>query len=36
MTAGSAFGLAVEPLGDGFRFAAVDDAMNTLDLWVVR
>jgi hypothetical protein len=37
MTAGAAFGLAVEPmLGGGFRLAAVDDAMNTLDLWVVR
>jgi hypothetical protein len=36
MTAGSAFGLAVEPVGAGFEFAAVDDAVNTLDLWVVR
>ena len=34
--AGAAFGLAVEPLADGFGFAAVDDALNTLDLWVVR
>ncbi len=34
--AGAAFGLAVQPLADGFRFAAVDDALNTLDLWVVR
>jgi hypothetical protein len=34
--AGAAFGLAVEPLGVGFRFAAVDDFANTLDLWVVR
>ncbi len=35
-TAGSAFGLAVEPVGDGFAFAAVDDAINKLDLWIVR
>jgi hypothetical protein len=35
-TAGAAFGLAVEPLQHGFRFAAVDDALNTLDLWVVH
>jgi hypothetical protein len=34
--AGAAFGLAVEAEGDGFRFAAVDDALNTLDLWTVR
>jgi hypothetical protein len=33
-TAGAAFGLAVEPTATGFRFAAVDDAVNTLDLWV--
>jgi hypothetical protein len=35
-TAGGAFGLAVEPLADGFRFAAVDDVLNTLDLWIVH
>jgi hypothetical protein len=34
--AGAAFGLAVEAQGNGFRFAAVDDAVNTLDLWTVR
>ncbi len=34
--AGAAFGLAVEPVGSGFQFAAVDDFANTLDLWVVR
>jgi hypothetical protein len=36
MNAGAAFGLAVEPVGRGFRFAAVDDFTNTLDLWVVH
>jgi hypothetical protein len=37
MTNGSAFGLAVEPKsGGGFQFAAVDDALNVLDLWVVK
>jgi hypothetical protein len=35
-TAGGAFGLAVEPVGSGFEFAAVDDVMNTLDLWIVK
>jgi hypothetical protein len=35
-TAGAAFGLAVEPVGHGFRFAAVDDALNVLDLWIVH
>jgi DNA-binding beta-propeller fold protein YncE len=35
-TAGAAFGLAVEPHGTGFQFAAVDDAVNTLDLWTVH
>jgi DNA-binding beta-propeller fold protein YncE len=35
-TPGSAFGVAVEPRFRGFRFAAVDDAMNVLDLWVVK
>jgi hypothetical protein len=33
--AGSAFGLALEPSGNGFRFAAVDDGTNMLDIWVV-
>jgi len=33
---GSAFGLAIVPLGDGFRFAAVDDGTNMLDVWDVR
>jgi len=33
---GSAFGLALESSGDGFRFAAVDDALNVLDVWVVK
>jgi hypothetical protein len=33
---GSAFGLALEAFEDGFRFAAVDDALNVLDIWVVR
>jgi hypothetical protein len=32
---GSAFGLAVEALEDGFRFAAVDDGLNVLDIWDV-
>jgi hypothetical protein len=35
-TAGAAFGVAVEPMGSGFEFAAVDDAVNTLDLWIVK
>jgi hypothetical protein len=35
MNAGSAFGLAVLPVGGGFEFAAVDDFSNQLDLWVV-
>ena len=34
--AGSAFGLALDSSEDGFRFAAVDDATNVLDIWVVR
>jgi hypothetical protein len=34
--AGSAFGLAVVPSGRGFRFAAVDDALNVLDIWDVN
>lgn len=33
---GSAFGLAIMPLSDGFRFAAVDDGNNILDVWNVR
>lgn len=33
---GSAFGLALESSGAGFRFAAVDDALNVLDVWVVK
>jgi len=33
---GSAFGLALESSEDGFRFAAVDDSLNVLDVWVVR
>lgn len=33
---GSAFGLAIVPLGDGFRLAAVDDGNNILDVWDVR
>jgi len=33
---GSAFGLAIVPLGDGFRFASVDDGVNMLDVWEVR
>jgi hypothetical protein len=32
---GSAFGLAIVPLSDGFRFAAVDDGNNILDVWNV-
>lgn len=35
-TVGSAFGLAIVPLEDGFRFAAVDDGVNMLDIWNVR
>lgn len=33
--AGSAFGLALSQRGDGFRFAAVDDGANVLDIWDV-
>jgi len=33
---GSAFGLALESSIDGFRFAAVDDNLNVLDVWVVK
>lgn len=36
-SAGAAFGLALEPSPTGgFRFAAVDDATNVLDVWVVQ
>lgn len=34
--AGGAFGLAIEPLQDGFVFAAVDDNTVVLDIWVVQ
>jgi hypothetical protein len=33
---GSAFGMALVERGDGFRFAAVDDGQNVLDVWEVR
>jgi sugar lactone lactonase YvrE len=33
---GSAFGLALEPISGGFRFAAVDDGRNVLDEWLVN
>jgi hypothetical protein len=33
---GGAFGLALTRVGDEFRFAAVDDVLNVLDLWIVR
>jgi hypothetical protein len=33
---GSAFGLALQEAGDGFRFAAVDDGLNVLDVWKVE
>lgn len=32
---GSAFGLALAVTGDHFRFAAVDDGLNVLDIWDV-
>jgi hypothetical protein len=35
-TSGSAFGIALASFDDGFRFAAVDDTLNVLDVWVVR
>jgi hypothetical protein len=35
-SAGAAFGLALEITATGFRFAAVDDATNVLDIWVVN
>jgi hypothetical protein len=34
-SSGSAFGLALASFEDGFRFAAVDDGLNVLDVWVV-
>jgi hypothetical protein len=33
---GSALGMAIVPLKDGLRFAAVDDGINFLDIWDVR
>jgi hypothetical protein len=33
---GSAFGLALASSDEGFRFAAVDDGLNVLDIWVVQ
>jgi hypothetical protein len=30
---GSAFGIAVQAIGDDVRLAAVDDNLNTLDVW---
>ena len=32
--AGSAFGLALDEQEDHFRFAAVDDGLNVLDIWI--
>lgn len=34
--AGSAFGIALRPLEDGFVFATVDDNTAVLDIWVVQ
>jgi DNA-binding beta-propeller fold protein YncE len=34
-SSGSAFGLALTSFEDRFRFAAVDDGLNVLDVWVV-
>jgi hypothetical protein len=34
-TPGSAFGLALGSVDDGLRFAAVDDTLNVLDIWIV-
>jgi hypothetical protein len=34
-SSGSAFGLALASGEDGFRFAAVDDTLNALDIWTV-
>ena len=33
---GSAFGIASTPSGDGIRFAAVDDNLNTVTVWRMR
>ncbi len=33
---GSAFGLALRPLEDGFVFATVDDTTVLLDIWIVK
>src|SRR5579864_1087178 len=33
---GGAFGIAITGSDDGFRFAAVDDIVNALDVWMVR
>jgi hypothetical protein len=33
---GAAFGIALVQWDDGFRFAAVDDSANNLDVWVVK
>jgi len=35
-TAGAAFGLAVQTVGDEVRFAAVDDNTNMLDVWTFQ
>jgi hypothetical protein len=35
-SAGSAFGLAVESSQDQIRLAAVDDNLNTLDIWTIH
>ena len=32
---GSAFGLALETSGSSFRFVAVNDALNVLDMWLI-
>jgi hypothetical protein len=34
--AGAAFGLALRSTEDGFIFAAVDDFLNVLDVWIVH
>jgi hypothetical protein len=35
-SAGAAFGLALQTSGDQIHFAAVDDALNTLDIWTIN
>jgi hypothetical protein len=35
-TTGSAFGIAMRQLEDGFVFATVDDTTAVLDIWVVK